>query len=576
MKKDVWTALILFCIGVALAAPFRSRYAYHWDGAEFALAAREYNVALSQPHAPGYFLYVMMGRLAGMFTGDEHAALVWVSVFFGGLLAATMYLLGSAMVDRRVGIAAGLFGLTSPVVWFHSCVALTYVVDAALVCATVLVCWRAMRRGGTWTDALVIGAMLAIVGGVRQQSAPGLGVLVLFAFWKFKEHRLLKLLAAAGMSLALVAAWFVPMVMMSGGLATYLEIVRRHAVFNAPATWAGGGWEALLWNIFFSALFCGNGLMLGVALLAGALVNRLVMNPERKRAWDAGNKLAMQTLAMWLAPMMLLGMVVGFTKQPGYVLSYLPGLLLLAAVAAGQIGSCRFPSPLSYKGEGQGEGRWLRDNGPPPHLDPLPQTTGERRRGQGKSVDQLIDPLPQTTGERRQATLGRPALFVAVTGVVCLVNAFAFLAWPATWDRAFWGLGRTAREIRQHDRQLEETVGAVRANFSPSDTAVCHAGEFLLFGIRHFQLYLPEFEQFQLSLDDTMLTPRGRPMMRVRAGRLEFASGLELTGKRHVVLVVPPSHTAEVFAKFLDLRVANGLSGSAGRLYVLPASAVMQ
>src|SRR6266446_3102013 len=91
--RNDWVTVAAFFLGsLALRVPFRSEYAYHWDSAEFALAIREYNVALSQPHAPGYFLYVMAGRLMNLLIGDPHASLVWLSVLCGSALVAVLYL----------------------------------------------------------------------------------------------------------------------------------------------------------------------------------------------------------------------------------------------------------------------------------------------------------------------------------------------------------------------------------------------------------------------------------------------------------------------------------------------------
>jgi 4-amino-4-deoxy-L-arabinose transferase-like glycosyltransferase len=137
----------LFVVALATRVPWRSAWAYHWDSAEFALAVTDYNVALSQPHAPGYFLYVMLGRAVSFLVGDPHAALVWVSVVAGSLLVPVMFWLGTALFDRRAGWAAAGLAVTSPQLWFHSAVALTYVVDALLVCLVVAWCWRARRRG---------------------------------------------------------------------------------------------------------------------------------------------------------------------------------------------------------------------------------------------------------------------------------------------------------------------------------------------------------------------------------------------------------------------------------------------
>src|SRR5438094_10305833 len=96
-RRDWLGAAALVAASVALHGPFRSQLAYHWDSAQFALAISNYNLALSQPHAPGYFLYVMLGRLVNLFVGDPQASLVWMRVAFGGGLAAVMHLLCTAM-----------------------------------------------------------------------------------------------------------------------------------------------------------------------------------------------------------------------------------------------------------------------------------------------------------------------------------------------------------------------------------------------------------------------------------------------------------------------------------------------
>ena len=491
-----------FAAGLGLAAPFRSQFAYHWDSAEFALAVQHYDVALSQPHAPGYFLYVMLGRLVNLAVGDPHASLVWLSALAGGGLAAAMFWLGAAMFGRRAGVAAAAFALTSPQIWFHSCVALTYVVDALGVCVAGLVCYRMVERGGSWARCVGLGALLAVIGGVRSQSVPALMPLVFFTFWKLPRARFRQLLLTGAVAAGLALVWFVPMVAWSGGLPRYLELVRRHSLFNAPATWAGGGADALGWNIFFSVLFCADGLLaVGGILLAALLYRVWGLSEERKRAWDQRHALALQFLAIWIGSMLVVITALGFTKQPGYVLNQVTGLLLLAAGAVAAV----------------------------------------RRRG-------------------------------AMVGIVALagaVNAAAFLAWPPAWDGVFFGTGRTAREIRRHDRQMASALEELRQHADPSQTVVAHAAEYLHFGLRQFQLHAPEFDQLQFAADETMLHPPGQPLMAVRGGRLGFVSGLEAFGKTNLVLLVPPDKAVDVFAPYVDVRGARPLAPGRANLYAL-------
>jgi hypothetical protein len=500
--RDWMTEVMFFLAGLALYVPFRAEYAYHWDSAEFAMAIREYNVSLGQPHAPGYFLYVMAGRLMNLLVGDPHASLVWLSVLCGAALVSVLYLLGTAMFGRPTGIAGALLGMTSPLLWFYSCVALTYIVDAFLTCCVVLCCWRAMQRGGTWMDAVWIGGLLTVVGGVRQQTVPALVPLIVWFFWKFERQRFAKLVAAAAVSVVLAMLWFVPMVSISGGLSLYLEVVRRHAVHTAPLTWWGGGWNALVWNIFFTGVFCVDGLMFGGLVLAAALFYRVSgTRAQRKKTGGEENALAFHTLLVWVVSGATMGIAVSFMRLPGYVLNFLPGLILLAAAAL--------------------------------------------------------------------ASLRTRPTRIMVLSIVCAVNMVTFLDWPARWDGMFFGLGRTAREIRNQDRTISKTVHIIREQFNPRDVVICHAIEYLPFGMRHFQYYLPEFDEYLLLLDKVMVAPNGRPMMSFRDGQLSFVAGLDIEGKRTIILIVPPGTQLNEFAPYCHVEQAKLLPDSDGIVYTL-------
>jgi hypothetical protein len=506
-RRDwLWTTA-LFVVTLALRVPFRSELAYHWDSVQLALGVREYNVVLSQPHAPGYFLYVMLGRLVNLLVGDPHASLVWLSVVFGGVLAALLYLLGVAMVDRRTGIAAGCLGVTSPLLWFHGCVALMYTVDASFACLMVLVCWLAMRGGGTWFAALTIGTLMAVVGGVRQQTAVGLLPLVAYTFWRFHQQRAAKAGVAAMVAALLSTGWFLPMVYMSGGLALFSKVVRMHVDLNAPVTLAGGGWNAFATNLFFVCVYCWNGMLLAAVLVVGGLVYRAFkMSPEHKRLWTQQYRDVLPMLAVWIVPMMLLW-TVGVTRQPGHVLSYLPAWLLLAAITVAQ--------------------------------------------------------------------LRRKWWFAVITLNICAINTLIFTVGPQSLEDKLLIIRRGAREIRDHDQQLTQAIQAIRSQCDPARTAIFHWNEHFLFGIRHFQYYLPEFDQYQLpsfahpqmASDPLAVNAGGRPMMRAHNGRLEFVNGIDWTGKAESLLVVPPGEQVDIFEPYLEISNIRRLPGAGGIVY---------
>ena len=100
---------------------------------------------------------------------------------------------------------------------------------------------------------------------------------------------------------------------------------------------------------------------------------------------------------------------------------------------------------------------------------------------------------------------------------------------------------------------------------------VCHIGECLDFGLKQFQLLLPEFDQYQLTLDPTMLTPADKPMMKARNRQLEFVSDVDWSGKRVAVLLVPPGFTLKIFDRYFDLQA---VAASSGTVYPVSADRV--
>jgi hypothetical protein len=488
-RRDLVTAIAFFLAVLMLHTPFRTRYAFLWDSVEFIEGMRAYSVVLGQPHPPGYFLYVMAGRLVNVFVGNPNASLVGISLVAGSGLSGVMYLLGTAMFGRRVGVMAALVMLTSPLVNFYSCVALTYVLDAVLICALVLWCWRALQRSVNWGDAVGLGAMLAVIAGVRQQSLFGLSVPVFYTLWQSKSRRGWKVIAGLLACGVVLAIWLPAMFRMTGGWSAYSGALRQTARFHGHKTLAGGGWNALSWNLFFSGLYCLNGMMLGVIGLPFAFRR-------------GGGGPAFRLLALWILPVFLLAVAVGYSEAPGHVFTYLPCLLLLCGVG-----------------------------------------------------------------------LARLRTGTAVAVAVCAFNLFVFFAWPRAWDGALWGTIPTARALGEHDELMARTIRIVRERYNPQDTIICHNHGDLFFGLRHFQLYLPEFANYRMDHDGAMLGDPSKPMQRVWKGQLEFVAAIDMANVRNVLLFLPPGQKVDQFIKYWDVKQAIPVSGSGGMLYTLSIDA---
>jgi hypothetical protein len=316
-RQKVELSLLACAVAISRFA-FRSRYLYDLDSVNFALGVGRFDPRAHQPHPPGYFLYVCLGRLFTYVVHDANLALVLISIVAGTASVILIYLLALDWFGQRAAGFAGLLFLFSPLSWFHGTVALTYAVEAFFSALLGYLCWRIDR--GERNVILPTAVLLGISAGVRPSSLLFLGPLFLFSLRHVPAKR--KLLGGAALALTLIA-WFLPMIWASGGLNAYFGalvslwrlVPSRDTVFNSsPATSM-----ARACVIVFIYFLC-----FGAASLAplGAL-NRTAPTDRDKKVFTA----------VWMAPALCFFTFI-FLKfvNSGY-------LLLLAAPACIWLGS---------------------------------------------------------------------------------------------------------------------------------------------------------------------------------------------------------------------------------------------
>jgi hypothetical protein len=508
MRSDYGIALALFVVALALRVPFRSQFAYYWDSAQFALAVGEYNIRISQPHVPGFYLYVLLGRLMNLFVGEPHAALVWLSVLAGAWLVSMGYLLATSMFGRSCGWGTGLILLTSPLSWFHSEIALTTIVDSALVVSFVFVCWRAIQSRVTWLQAIVLAALLAVVGGVRQHSAPLLVPLWMYVFWGFAQPRAWKFLCATVLAAGLSLLWFMPMVKSAGGLGGYMDLVRLKCEFDkSRIVWAGGGAGALVMDLYCMGRAFWVGLWAAAVLPLMELVH-WVLFEKRAGAGDSyrANRGQLCVLALWITPMLLFGLLM-YVERPGHVLNLFPAVVILAS-----LGLVRFSKQLV--------------------------------------INRLWGPC-------------------AVFAIVVAVNAVVFLYAPPLVTRLSLGLRLSAREIQDHDTDLQVCIRTIQKNWPAKNVVMYHWYEDFFWGFRQFQYHLPEYQNVLLRPDASLPRPLGEKAWIGYQRQTTFVDVTSIHQGQDIVLVVPPGQSVDMFGSSVKLGTEALLLESGVKLYVL-------
>lgn len=325
---DWLITLLLLVVFVAVRLPFRSEFLVNWDAVNFALGIESFDLSHHQPHAPGYIGYVALGRLLAGFAQDANGALTLLSAVAGGVLPATAYLLARRFLDRRYAILSAVLLGTSPVVWYYSSVALTYIVSAAL---TVPFVWAAVtaRQEESRRHLFMAAVLLASVGAIRQTDLVMLLPLFLYASWRFPRRTWLR----AGALLAAVSAlWLVPLLLVAGGLTRYLELSAELAQLAGGSTWALAanpvGWAQNIALVGVGVLFG-----LNVGLLAVPVCFR-----SRMTGLAPFGSHGRRMMLLWAAPALATYLLI-HTGQIGYVLLILPAMTLwVGSVAQSRAG----------------------------------------------------------------------------------------------------------------------------------------------------------------------------------------------------------------------------------------------
>ena len=246
-RRHLGNLVLLTILVLVTRIIFRSHYLYDIDSVNFALGMQRFDPSVYQPHPPGYFLYVLLGRAANLLFHDANAAMVAISVAAGCGALYTIYALAYNWFGRNAAAFAGLVFAFSPLAWFHGTVALTYGVEQFFSGLAGYFLWRVY--GGAQRFVVPAALTVGLAAGFRPSFLLFVGPLILFsvAFARGRLSRARLLGGAAVLSLTL-AAWFVPMVIASGGFHAYWSSLislwriapAKQTVFNSnPAVSTG-------------------------------------------------------------------------------------------------------------------------------------------------------------------------------------------------------------------------------------------------------------------------------------------------------------------------------------------------
>jgi hypothetical protein len=229
--KWLWFAVLTIVVA-ATRVPYFQQQLFSYDDVNLAYAVGEMDIRISQPHPPGYPLFVMEMRLLRALRVKRAESSLQILALVGSVAAVAVMIWGFPHLGGTWGAAL----LTvHPVFWYAGLTSALRIQLALVSLAVAAACWRAWQQRPGWDvrSAWIFG----LGAGVR----PELG-LVLLPLWWWTSRRAWKHWLAA------VALWLVPLLWSSGGPVNYVRHTWHYLQDQSRLTSGLFGADTLTWG----------------------------------------------------------------------------------------------------------------------------------------------------------------------------------------------------------------------------------------------------------------------------------------------------------------------------------------
>jgi hypothetical protein len=319
LVRRPWLVVLFFAILIfASRIPLAPGQLFTFDDVNFAYSIGHYDIRVSQPHPPGYPLFVLEMRALWWLRFRQVQTLLFALALAGGVAALVLLCYaGNRMLGGLSGFYAACLLVFNPVFWHAGITSALRVQLAVVSVAVAACCWEAWR--GCGSAVLWSAVALALGAGIR----PEAGVL-LFPLWAACALRApvswRDRARALGVMGGIVLVWLLPAMLASGGPIAFIRACLDYTTDQASVSSGlfGAGdrrWETTFWRMIVWT-FCG---VLGWSLPA-------VLAWRRHQGWGTGrDRLAF--LGLWFLPAFAFGLLV-HVEDPGHTLLMVPAVAL--------------------------------------------------------------------------------------------------------------------------------------------------------------------------------------------------------------------------------------------------------
>lgn len=319
-KKDLFIIFLFFLIGIVSRFPLVENYQSHWDGPDYSIAVVRYSLEQNTPTIPGYPLYIGMGRLFYFLTHDPHRALLFVNILWSGIGASVFYIVGKIMFNRVVGIISASIFLSGSTFYYFGLTPYPHLIlpisTALLGLLSYLVSFKNRKLG------VIFGVVFALTLGIRPQEFLFTFPLILFGFFHLSSSQKIRMV---GSFLITFFLWFIPFLMVVGGLGKYLSIIAANSD-SAKSVYA----LKIRWE-YIELIVKGVLLSLGVGILFMFFYLRKALDiVKRKKSFFKLCNRKVLFFLIWIIPSLFFNVFI-ITVHAGYQMNYLSALMLLTS-----------------------------------------------------------------------------------------------------------------------------------------------------------------------------------------------------------------------------------------------------
>ena len=324
-RLDFLISLILGLLVVITRLPFTSKFLYEWDSVNYSLAFENYNILQQQPHPPGYLLYVALGKAVNYIFNDPNTSMIFLSVLFSVLSVILVYFMAKDIFSRKVGIISALLLIFNPFIWFYGEIASIYIFEAFF---SILIAYSSYKLFKGDEKFIYISALvLGLSGGFRTDILEFMLPLWIFCIWSAGIHYT-KIAKCLLTFIVAISLWLVPAVILTGGLESYIHILRY--------TSEAASYTSLLFGASIGQQILNTGVciiwsLVGLTVM-GILITALFLTYHRENLKSKVISYLKKPLTifflLWIIPSFLFYFFIYIVK-PGYLLTVLPAVMII-------------------------------------------------------------------------------------------------------------------------------------------------------------------------------------------------------------------------------------------------------